>query len=1104
MKSALRRIAPWGRRAATLLLAALGLSLLLGGFAELLAPESPRQRPAFDRDERNRVETARATQIDPANPVVLWQEVDYAADHAAWRPSGEPLLLEPLVTEGVLPSVDERVGREPLVLAGPEGPGRYGGSLIVAQAIAGGNTIDMDYRYSGAGLVRWSPYGYPIVPHLAKSWEIRDEFREYRITLRSGLRWSDGEPFTTADILYYINHELRDPAVNIGDNTILLHRGQWPDIEALSDTLLVIRFADPYPTFLEKLAIAKGHDLCRSPAHYLRPYHPTEGDPDVIARALEEFGLSNPTILYLRLRNWANPQHPRMWPWIYRARSANPPHIFVRNPYYFAVDAWGNQLPYADAFIIQDRQGDMARVAAVNGELSYFDNLPFGSYTMAMAQRDRGNYRVLHWDPLNRSEFLIFPNLNYDIVSDAPESAKKRRLIQTPEFRQALSLAMDRKRISEIEFNGLLVPEQMAPVAQSPFHEPALTHAFVEHDPERAGELLNAIGLDQRDEEGWRTYPDGTPLILFFDFLIFESRDLAQMIADQWQAVGLHIISRYRADRIWRVDLDAFLLELSAGRMNGKINLFVEPKNYVATDQSHWSRAWGQWYSRGGLYGNVTDGAIAPPEDSVVRDIMELHDRASSAPGLDQQKAIFSEALQLSASHLWTINTGRVPFLPVIVKDGLRNVPDLAVRNWDFMTPSNCAPELFFWEDPESMGGNVEGLRDSLIRPPDSFAGAGNAVAATGSDLATLLHWMKRVLLIGFIGILGYSAVAYPFIARRLLIMVPTLGVISVIVFVIVQLPPGDFLTSVIARLEASGSEVDTDTIEALRDQFELDKPGWQRYLTWVGLTWFTTFRDEDRGLIQGDLGLAMENQRPVNEVVGDRFALTFAISFLAILTTWCVALPIGVYSAVKQYSWGDYAATFLGFVGMSVPNFLLALILMFLSNRYFNVPITGLFSAEFVGQQSWDLPKLIDLLKHIWVPVLVLAVTGAAGMIRVMRGNLLDELNKPYVVTARAKGVRPVRLLVKYPVRLALNPFVSGLGALFPQLVSGGAIVALILSLPTVGPLLLKALQMEDMYTAGSMLMILSMLGIVGTLVSDLLLMVLDPRIRMEGGRSR
>jgi ABC-type dipeptide/oligopeptide/nickel transport system permease component len=301
-------------------------------------------------------------------------------------------------------------------------------------------------------------------------------------------------------------------------------------------------------------------------------------------------------------------------------------------------------------------------------------------------------------------------------------------------------------------------------------------------------------------------------------------------------------------------------------------------------------------------------------------------------------------------------------------------------------------------------------------------------------------------------------------------------------------------------ELRAAGdANAETETAR-LSEMFHLGEPVWQRYVRWLGLPWFVTFAPQDRGLLQGDMGRSMETLRPVNEMVGDRIVLTFWVSLGTILFTWAVALPIGIYSAVRQYSPGDYIVSFLGFFGMCLPNFLLAILLMYFSAEYLGLNVTGLFSPEYAAQPGWTWGKVLDLLKHIWVPVVVIALGGTAGMIRVMRGNLLDELGKPYVTTARAKGVPPFRLLMKYPVRLALNPFVSGIGGLFPQLVSGGAIVAIVLSLPMVGPLLLQGLLSEDIYLAASMLMVLSLLGILGTLASDLLLLWIDPRIRFEG----
>ncbi|WP_345779941.1 ABC transporter permease [Horticoccus luteus] len=342
----------------------------------------------------------------------------------------------------------------------------------------------------------------------------------------------------------------------------------------------------------------------------------------------------------------------------------------------------------------------------------------------------------------------------------------------------------------------------------------------------------------------------------------------------------------------------------------------------------------------------------------------------------------------------------------------------------------------------------------------------------------------------------------HAFVWRRVLTLIPTLAAISVIIFFIVQAPPGDFITSKSMELSLNGDPSAGAQLEDLRKTFRFDEPPLQQYADWMGFKWFVTFRPADAGLLQGNLGRSMASNLPVNEILGDRLALTFVISFLTILVTWFIALPIGIYSAVKPYTLGDYFLTLIGFVGMSVPPFLLALVLMYASGEYFGVNVSGLFSVRYAADPAWSWGKFVDLLQHVWVPVIVLGVGSTAVMIRVMRANLLDELKKPYVVAARAKGVRPLKLLLKYPVRIALNPFVSGIASLFPQLVSGGAIVALVLSLPTIGPMLMMALLNEDTYFAASMLMLLSVLGAFGTLVSDLLLLWLDPRIRFTGGR--
>jgi peptide/nickel transport system permease protein len=329
------------------------------------------------------------------------------------------------------------------------------------------------------------------------------------------------------------------------------------------------------------------------------------------------------------------------------------------------------------------------------------------------------------------------------------------------------------------------------------------------------------------------------------------------------------------------------------------------------------------------------------------------------------------------------------------------------------------------------------------------------------------------------------------FVVRRVLVMIPTLIAISIITFVIIQLPPGDYLSTLIAEMESQGENVDTAKIAALRAQYGLDLPMWQQYLVWA------------TGMLHGDFGYSFEYQLPVADVVGDRVVLTILLNFGTILFIYAVSFPIGIYSATHQYSWGDYGLTLLGFIGLATPNFLLALVLLYFANVWFGTSIGGMMDPSYIDQ-PWTWGKLLSVLEHMWVPVIVIGTSGTAAMIRRLRANLLDELQKQYYVTARAKGLPPTRALLKYPLRMALNPFIADIGNMLPQVVSGSAVVAMVLSLPTTGPMLIGALQSQDMYLAGSFLMFLAALTVVGMLLSDLALAWLDPRIRFGGGTAR
>ena len=324
------------------------------------------------------------------------------------------------------------------------------------------------------------------------------------------------------------------------------------------------------------------------------------------------------------------------------------------------------------------------------------------------------------------------------------------------------------------------------------------------------------------------------------------------------------------------------------------------------------------------------------------------------------------------------------------------------------------------------------------------------------------------------------------YIIRRLLIMVPTVALIAVLTFVVVELPPGDYASRVAEAMEQRGENVDMEYIQAIRELYRLDDPTFVRFFNWLG------------GFMTGDMGYSIEYRMPVRNVFAQRFPITILLSVASMLFTWAVAFPIGLYSAVRQYSFGDYFWSVVGFIGLSVPNFLLALVLMFYSAKYFGGAIGGLFSKAF-EDAAWSIPKVLNLMTNLAIPVIVIGTASTAGLIRILRANLLDELKRPYVELARAKGLTERRLIVKYPLRIAINPFLSGAGSILPGLISGAVITEIVLDLPAMGPVFLRAIRAEDMQLVSSYMLILAILTVIGTLISDLLLAVADPRIRYE-----
>ena len=1084
------------------LLAAIAFFAFLMVSSRVVGPDVSVPPTMREPGEVAAIKAVRDVKLDYDNPPVLHQQVDYSVgEAAAWYPRREAPILADLVAAGKLPPVAERVGPEPAVMEGVEGIGRYGGTWMrIARTPSEVRWIG--YRGAGATLVRYSPYGEPLMPHVAKSYTISPDNREFVFELRRGMKWSDGHPFTADDILYWWQREANDTAVLSQPPEFMRIRGQNGWVEKLDTYRVKFSFPEPNSLFLAKLS--RGLEVANCPAHYLSQYHPTIGDADKINRRIEARKLPGKVAAYTDVKNYLNPEHPRLWPWLYRTYKSSPPQTAVRNPYYWVVDSEGNQLPYIDRILFKLRSADMIHLALSNGEASMQWQWDLAkSYTLTMEQRSAGGFDVYHWFG-GENLFVVYPNLNRRVDADRPATAHKAALLNDKHFRQALSLALNRQAIIDADYNGQSVPSTVSPEPGTPYYEPSLYRSYVQYDPNAANRLLDGIGLTKRDREGFRTFVDGSRMVFY---LSLSSDDTgigpSQFIVDDWAQVGVRVLIRNESRALWATKAQALEHDFNAWSGNGNFPALA-PEAYVPIETCGFARGFARWYARGGLYGPIppalAGGCIEPPLDHPLRQAQELYDRYRAAPDTEQQQAIFREILKIAAENVWTFNIASPQPALIVVKDDFRNVPRKAIHTGFIMSPANTGIETYYHENPHDSPGAIEQIKASILKPtlPPDVPTALDSQTESGLKLGSVIRFM----LFGIIALLlVMTAVKHPYIGRRLLIMLPTLMIISLVTFFIIQLPPGDFLTMRILELQLEGNDQAQQEIDELEKLFSMSKSVSYQYAHWLGLPWFFSFDEKDEGLLQGHMGRSMEDRRAVNDIVGDRILLTFLISLGTILFTWAMALPIGIYSAVRQYSIGDYILTFIGFIGMCVPGFLLALLLIFASSEWFGIRITGLFSSQYGAQPEWTWGKVLDLLEHIWVPVVVLGVGGTASMIRIMRANLLDELKKPYVVTARAKGVRPLRLLFKYPVRMALNPFVSGIGSLFPQLVSGGAIVGIVMSLPTVGPLMLSALMSEDMFLAGSMLMVLSMLGVLGTLASDLLLLWIDPRIRFGGG---
>jgi peptide/nickel transport system permease protein len=1008
--------------------------------------------------------------------------------------AGSPLLAR-LESQGTLPPASMRTGPEPEVAPGIAG--NYGGDLWLLAHDIDEVRVAMQYAYKGDGLLRFSPEGLPLRGHLAKSVEPSDDFRTWRITLRTGVKWSDGQPFTTSDFVWWAENVWADKS--LGSVPELWRSASGPaQIEAESDTVLRVSFPDARPDWPLSLASPTGSLYLPGPRHYLEKYHPRLGDPNVIKREGAQQGLA-PRELFLRKAEILNPDRPGLGPWILRTASPQGPWLAVRNPYYPVVDDAGRQLPYLDRLVFRQVSKQLQPRAITDGLASFAWRVPV-DYPSLVNESQSSRYHLFPWRRLDRAGMNIVPNRRLRVTNGDRNATARAALLRQPEFRRALSLAINRQAIILAEYDGIGEPGALGPGPGDFGYDPAYARANTDYDPARANALLDGLGLTKRDAEGFRLGPENERLS--FEIISRPGNVSAlEFITDFWAAVGIRATAREKPHRLFLQSVEVADFAVGAGSgapMPGTVGA-------LGADAPFFS-----WLTQGGLAGNpaALPPGIAQP-DEIEQRAMRLAESESGAINEDARLEIARELQRLAQENVWTINVFSPGPEPVIVKDTLQNVPRNATAAFEIGTPFNAFPETWFWKNPATING-VDPAPPAYLKDREAtiLATLGSNVSSRedrAEPPAASGRLVGRVFLGLALLVLALAALRHPYLLRRLALMVPTLLVISIVVFVGVQLPPGSYLETVTDNLRQQGnSAAAQQEIERLQELYHLKDSLPVQYLRWMGFYWFGTFDEADKGILQGNLGRSMANgNRPVADLIGDRLLLTVVLSLGAILVHWFIALPIGVYSAVRQNSPADYALTVMGLIGMCIPDFIMALLAILAAKQLFGIVAIGLFSSQYAMQPYWDWPKFVDLLRHIWVPVLIIGTSSTAALTRIIRANLLDELRKPYVVTARAKGLTPLRLLFKYPFRLALNPFISSIGGIFPALVSGSAIVSIILSLPTTGPMLYDAVMLEDTYMAGSLLLCLSALSILGVLVSDLLLILLDPRIRF-GGNSR
>lgn len=610
----------------------------------------------------------------PAHKVAEWPLTN--GRHFAHAP-----MLQKLVSDGKLPPVEERLPIDPLMIVPPEQNGPYGGTWTRF----GNGPQDvgiLEARLAYDGLVRWDAMSREVLPNLAVKWEVSEDSKVYTFWLRRGVKWSDGQPCTVDDIVFWYQHIILNKTLTPVVPRDFKRGGEVMKLEKLDDYTVRFHFKEPHGLFLYALASGRGYEMVGYPAHYLKQFHADFVPEATLEEMAKEAGLDLWSRLFDDKRDWRNVDMPRLWPWLIKEPPPARPVVLERNPYYWKVDPDGNQLPYIDYMTFEIYDRETINFKAINGEIGMQSrHLLFTNYPLFMENREHGGYRVLHWTPGNGGDTAILPNMNH-------KDPVLRGLIADKRFRQALSLAINRDEINEVGYFSVGTPRQMAPPKTSDFYSSEYEIAFIEYDPKRANQLLDDMGLTVRDNRGVRLMPDGRPLKLTLEVASVSGSPIMQLVADYWRQVGVDTEVKDLARQLWQQRIHGKLHDVTVWSSSDEQIPLLAPRWLVPVSRDAFHAVgYGHWYNTDGK-----GGEVPPPEMQEAMDIFREIERTSNH---DEQVRLFQKIVKLNQENLWTIGlVGEVPVI-FIVKNTFRNVPDNSVTGWMFRTPGNTAVECY-------------------------------------------------------------------------------------------------------------------------------------------------------------------------------------------------------------------------------------------------------------------------------------------------------------------------------------------------------------------------------------------------------------------------